>query len=129
MDIKVGDVVKVHGRKERITRRSVKYVTLSHTGTMPIDYIEQFCTMAQPIVLPKLNVGDLVYVHNITDDEKNNYYLEWWSEKDQYIDKIWPVTYIRDVSDIVGGGQIATLGDGQGFHTYHLEKIDDYDIV
>ena len=129
MDIKVGDVVRVHGRKGRITRRSVKYVTLSHTGAMPIDYIEQFCTMVKPIVLPKLDVGDLVYVHDITDDEKNHYYLEWWSEKDQYIDKIWPVTYVRDVSDIVGSGQIATLGDGQGFHSYHLEKIDDYDII
>ena len=40
MNIKVGDIIKVNGRKERITRRSVKYVTLSHTGTMPIDYIE-----------------------------------------------------------------------------------------
>lgn len=129
MDIKVGDIVRVYGRKERITRRSAKYVTLSHTGTMPIEYVEQCGVMVQPIVLPKLDVGDFVYVHNITENEKNHYYLEWWFAKDEYIDKIWPVTYVRDVSDIVGGGQIATLGDGQGFHTYHLEKIGEFDIV
>lgn len=45
------------------------------------------------------------------------------------IDKIWPVTNVRDLSDIVGGGQIVTLGGSQGFHSYHLEKIDDFDIV
>lgn len=49
--------------------------------------------------------------------------------KDRCVDKIYPVTYIRDVSYICGGGQIVTLGDDQGFHSYHLEKIDDFDIV
>lgn len=129
MDIKVGDIVRVGGRKQRIIRRSVEYVTLSQSGTVPIAYVEQCGEMVQPIVSPKLEVGDLVYVHDITENEKNHYYLEWWSVKDLYVDKIWPVIYVRDVSNIVGGGQIVTLADGQSFHSYHLEKIDDYDIV
>ena len=49
--------------------------------------------------------------------------------KDEYIDKIWPVTNVRDLSDVVGGGQIVTLGGSQGFHSYHLEKVEDFDIV
>ena len=129
MDIKVGDIVRVGGRKQRITRRNVEYVTLSQSGTVPIAYVEQCGAMVQPIVSPKLEVGDLVYVHDITENEKNHYYLEWWSVKDLYVDKIWPVIYVRDVSNIVGGGQIVTLADGQSFHSYHLEKIDDFDMI
>lgn len=36
---------------------------------------------------------------------------------------------VRDLSDVVGGGQIVTLGGSQGFHSYHLEKVEDFDIV
>lgn len=52
-----------------------------------------------------------------------------WFAKDEYIDKIWPVTNVRDLSDVVGGGQIVTLDGSQGFHSYHLEKVEDFDIV
>ena len=129
MDIKIGDIIRIMGREQRVTQRSAKYVTLSHSGTMPIEHVEQYGVMVQPITLPQLDVGDFVYVHDITDDEKHHYCLNWGYEKDRYIENIWPVTYIRDTGYICGGGTIATLGDGQGFHSYHLEKVEDYDIV
>ena len=129
MDIKVGDIVAIKGREQRVTRRSVKYVTLAQSGTVLLEYVEQRGTVVKPITNQQLDIGDFVYVHDISENEKNHYILEWWFAKDEYIDKIWPVTNVRDLSDIVGGGQIVTLGDGQGFHSYHLEKIDDFDIV
>lgn len=98
-------------------------------GDIPIGHVEQYGVMEKSISLSKLDVGDFVYVHDIPENEKNHYILEWWFAKDEYIDKIWPVTNVRDLSDVVGGGQIVTLADGQGFHSYHLEKIDDFDIV
>lgn len=129
MDIKVGDIIAIKGREQRVTRRSVKYVTLSRSGTVLLEYVEQHGTIVKPVTPQRFNIGDLVYVHDITEGEKNNYIFEWWFVKDEYIDKIWPVTNVRDLSDIVGGGQIVTLGDGQGFHSYHLEKIDEFDII
>ena len=33
MDIKIGDIIRIRGREQRVTRRSAKYVTLSHSGT------------------------------------------------------------------------------------------------
>ena len=129
MDIKVGDIIAIKGREQRVTRRSVKYVTLAQSGTVLLEYVEQHGTIVKPVTPQRFNIGDLVYVHDITDGEKNHYILEWWFAKDEYIDKIWPVTNVRDLSDIVGGGQIVTLGGSQGFHSYHLEKIDDFDIV
>lgn len=129
MDIKVGDIVAIKGREQRVTRRSVKYVTLAQSGTVLLEYVEQRGTVVKPITNQQLDIGDFVYVHDIPENEKNHYIFEWWFAKDEYIDKIWPVTNVRDLSDIVGGGQIVTLGDGQGFHSYHLEKIDDFDIV
>lgn len=47
-------------------------------------------------------------------------------EKDKYIGKIWPVTNIKNTEFF---GSLVTLGDGQDFQIYHLEKISDYDIV
>ena len=129
MDIKVGNIIRIRGCEQRVTRRSAKYITLSHSGTIPIGHVEQYGVMKKSISLSKLDVGDFVYVHDIPENEKNHYILEWWFAKDEYIDKIWPVTNVRDLSDIVGGGQIVTLADGQGFHSYHLEKIDEFDIV
>lgn len=129
MDIKVGDIIAIKGREQRVTRRSVKYVTLAQSGTVLLEYVEQRGTVVKPVTPQRFNIGDFVYVHDIPENEKNHYIFDWWFVKDEYIDKIWPVTNVRDLSDIVGGGQIVTLGDGQGFHSYHLEKIDDFDIV
>ena len=129
MDIKIGDIVRIRGREQRVTRCGFGCATLSHSGTMPISHIERYRVIEKSIVLPQLDVGDFVYVRDITEDEKHNYCLNWGYGNDRYIEKIWPVTYVRDVGDVCGGGQIVTLCDGQDFHTYHLEKIDDYDIV
>ena len=76
--------------------------------------------------MSELSIGDLVIVNNITNAEKSRYSLMWWPEKDEYIGKVWPVTDIRNTEF---DGQIVTLGDGQDFQIYHLEKIDDFDIV
>ena len=129
MDIKIGDIIRIRGREQRVTRRSAKYVTLSHSGTMPIGYVEQYGVMEKSIKLPQLNVGDFVYVHDISEDEKHHYCLNWGYEKDKYIENMWPVTYIRNTGYICGGGEIVTLGDGQGFHSYHLEKVEGFDII
>lgn len=37
MDIKVGDIVAIKGREQRVTRRSVKYVTLAQSGTVLLE--------------------------------------------------------------------------------------------
>lgn len=129
MNIKIGDIVRIRGREQRVTQRSAKYVTLSHSGTMPIEHFEQYGVIEKPVTLSKLNVGDFVYVRNIPEDERHHYCLNWGCGRDRYIEKIWTVTYVRDVGRICGGGQIVTLADGQDFHSYHLEKIEDFDIV
>ena len=128
MDIKVGDIVKIKGSEQRVTGRSVKYVTLAQSGTVLLEYVEQRGTVVKPITNQQLDVGDFVYVHDIPEDEKHHYCLDWGYGKDQYIEKIWSVTYVRDLSDIVGGGQIVTLADGQGYHSYLLEIIFDFFI-
>ena len=129
MDIKVGDIVNISGRKQRITHMSQHYLTLSYMGTLGLDAFEHYANSPQcviePITLPQLNIGDLVFVRDITNDEKSRYCLTWWTRKNKYIGRIWPVTYIRHAEF---DGQIVTLGDGEEFHVYHLEKIKDYDM-
>ena len=77
MDIKVGDIVAIKGREQRVTRRSVKYVALAQSGTVLLEYVEQRGTVVKPITNQQLDIGDFVYVHDIPENEKNHYILEW----------------------------------------------------
>lgn len=132
MDIKVGDIVTIWGQKQRVMQVHRRNITLSHTGMVNLDNFERYMNMfkdhiiIEHVTLPQLNIGDLVVVQPITMAEKSRYGLMWWPEMDEYIGRVWPVTHIRDTEF---DGQIVTLGDGQDFQIYHLEKINDYDIV
>lgn len=132
MDIKVGDIVTIRGKAQRVTSIGRYGIVLSSFGLFSRDRFENYMNMFKGVIdiehitLPQLNVGDWVVVNSIPSDERRNYCLVWWPENNKYIGKIWPVTNIRDTELC---GQIVTLGGGREFHTYHLEKIDDYDIV
>ena len=129
MDIKVGDIVNIMGCRQRVTKMGQRYISLSHSGGFSLEeiaYLIDTSTDIEPVTLPRLDVGDLVFVNDITNDEKSRYGSIWGPEKDKYIGKIWPVTNIKNTEF---SGQIVTLADGQNFQIYHLEKIYDYDIV
>ena len=132
MDIKVGDIVIVWGQKQRVMQINRYSITLSHTGMVNLNDFKRYVNTfkdgisIEHVTLPQLRIGDLVVVDNITNAEKSRYSLMWWPKNDTYIGKVWTVTDIRDTEF---DGQIVTVGDGQYFHSYHLEKISDYDIV
>lgn len=132
IDIKVGDIVTIRGQKQRVMQLSQHCINLSCTGIFNLDDFKRYMKVfkddinVEHVTLPQLNIGDLVVVKPIPIYEQNRSGLMWWSEKNAYIDKVWPVTYIRDTAV---DGQIATLGDGQAFQIYHLEKVKDYDMI
>ena len=129
MDIKVGDIINIFGCRQRVTKLGQRYVTLSHSGGFSLEeivYLINLPTDIESVTLPQLDVGDLVFVNDITNDEKIRYGSTWGPEKDKYIGKIWPVTNIKNTEF---SGALATLGNGQNFQIYHLEKINDFDIV
>ena len=132
MDFKVGDIVNMSGHSQRVTDIGQRFVTLSHSGSFDKKDFKRYINMfknsniVEPITLPQLKVGDLVFVRDIPNEEKSRYGLMWWPEKNNYIGKIWPITHIQYNEFCV---PIVTLDDSQLFYVYHLEKIDDYDIV
>lgn len=129
MDIKVGDMVNIMGYRQRVTKMGQRYISLSHSGGFSLEeiaYLIDTSTDIEHVPLPQLSVGDLVFVNDITHHEKSRYGSIWGPEKDKYIGKIWPVTAIKNTEF---SGQIVTLGDGQNFQIYHLEKINDFDII
>ena len=132
MDIKVGDIVTIRGQKQRVMQLNRYCITLSHTGMFNLCDFERYMSVfkddiiVEHVTLPQLNIGDLVVVKPITIAEQNRCGLMWWPEKDAYIDKVWPMTRIINTKS---DGQIATLGDGQAFQIYHLEKVKDYDMI
>ena len=129
MDIKVGDIINIFGCRQRVTKMGQRYVALSHSGGFSLEeiaYLINVPTDIESVTLPQLDVGDLVFVNDITNDEKIRYGSTWGPEKDKYIGKIWPVTNIKNTEF---SGTLVTLGNGQNFQIYHLEKINDFDIV
>lgn len=132
MDIKVGDIVTVRGQKQRVMQLNRYCITLSSSGIFNLNDFKRYVNTfkndinIEHVTLPQLNIGDLVVVQPITMAEKSRYGLMWWPEMDEYIGRVWPVTHIRDTEF---DGPIATLGDSQDFQIYHLEKVEDYDII
>ena len=70
MDIKVGDIINIFGCRQRVTKLGQRYVALSHSGGFSLEeivYLINLPTDIESVTLPQLDVGDLVFVNDITN--------------------------------------------------------------
>ena len=127
MDIKVGDIVEYDGRQYRVLRcsqRSKKKLHLFSDFSSALVY-ESDVKLVESIEVPTLNVGDTVIIHAIPSYEKTASNGVWVGAMNSKIGKTFTVNKFINHDEY---GPLALLGD-RWFRTYHLEKIDDYDIV
>ena len=122
MDIKVGDIVRFEGRDVRVLRVASS-ILLSYFGPVRdglgnLELIKSYDS-------PKFEVGDSVTILDIPNIERAHYGSGWRSEMTQMIGSTQIVTEIRDDEYL---GQRVRLG-GWWFQTYHLENINDYDMI
>lgn len=123
MNIKVGDIVEYKGEIVRILRIIDGEFTLSGIGTVRCDHSDiKLITSVKP---PKLTNGDLVRIHDIPESEKDFYGVSWISDMDEYVNRVLKV-YDFSPSQEVGD---SVYIHGWQFQTYHLEPINDYDII
>ena len=127
MDIKVGDIVEYQGGRYRVLRclqKSKKKLHLFGDFSSALVY-ESDVKLVNSIKIPTLNVGDTVIVHDVPACEKTALNGVWVGAMNSKIGKTFEVKKCINHDEY---GPLALLDD-RWFRTYHLEKIDDYDIV
>ena len=122
MDIKVGDIVRFEGRNVRVLRISSS-ILLSYFG--PVRVSLNNLELIKSYDSPKFEVGDSAIILDIPNSERMHYGPGWQYEMTQMIGSTQTVTEVRDDKYL---GQRVRLSDWW-FCTYHLENVNDYDII
>ena len=127
MDIKVGDIVEYQGRQYRVlkcSRRSKKKLHLFGYFSSAFVY-ESDVKLVESVKLPDLQIGDTVIVHDVPACEKTTSNGVWVYPLNSQIGKTF------EVDKCINHKEYRPLVrfDGLWFRTYHLEKINDFDII
>lgn len=125
MSIKVGDRVLYNGHTVRLMGVHPIRLKLSHFGT--VDGTIRDLILMESTVLPLLNAGDLVFINNIPQGEKDAYPHHWTSIYEDMIKSETPHK-IDAIGDSKYFGFVVKIND-IWFLPYHLEPVQGYDIV
>lgn len=121
MKIKEYDFVKYQNNIHRVmsitSRNTVKIATY---GPVHVNSLE----LAEKATLPSLSVGDRVIVKSIPLSERNYYPTGWRDEMTKMVEN----EDICRIEDTDWGDNTLKVGR-YWFAPYHLEKVEDYDIV
>ena len=121
MEIKEYDLVKYNNgiyRVMSIINQTV--VNISIYGPIHISSLE----LDKSAILPSLSVGDRVIVKPIPLTERNYYPTGWRDEMSRIIDS----GNAYKITDFDWEDNTCKVG-GFWFAPYHLEKVDDYDMI
>ena len=127
MDIKVGDIVEYQERQYRVLRCSSGFEKKLHLfSDFGSIWVYEFnVNLVESVEVPTLNIGDTVLVNDIPSYEKTASNGVWVGPMNSKIGKTFEVKKCINHDEY---GPLALLDD-RWFRTYHLDKIDDYDIV
>lgn len=125
MKMKVADLVEYKGEIVRVMNIKDDRITLAKFGEIRKD--DDTIKLVESVILPKLQKGDRVIVHDIPESEKHTYGC-FWSNHMEHI--VGEVATVRDLHSTDG---IVKIG-GWNFYTYHLEPVNprltnNYDMV
>ena len=127
MDIKVGDIVEYDGHHYRVLKTlTIPSHSLQISGPFGnVTVKKSDVSLIEPVKLPTLKIGDAVVVNNVKRDEEiptNGIWIPTAS------DRIGKTFIVEDLLNHQVYGRLAYF-DGIWFRTYHLEKINEFDIV
>ena len=132
--LNIGDIVKFKGENARILGIDNRDMSLSGFGWL-FGINQSDLELVESAILPKLKDGDLVYVHDIPEDEKLAYGTIWMNSMNKYVTTEADLKIGKAVAHLVKNvrwsqwyGPLVTIG-GYVFQTYHLEPINNYDMI
>lgn len=128
-DLKIGDIIYYDDRPQRVMQftnpiSGIRKIFLSISGIVVLQ--NPFVNLVKA-VFNDFEVGDLVRVHPIPENEKQHYICMWYDELDHICDgnTIFEVKRILHTSH---RGVVVTV-NGKWFMPYHIEKVNQYDII
>lgn len=128
--IKTGDRVKYHGKIVRVLKCGMSMSNpsfkLSHFGWVDSDLANSL-ELVESIPDTTLKNGDEVIIHDIPDEEKDAYGVLWLEEMGEMM-RSGKVRTIKNIKYSDDYGWIGRI-DGYVFHLYHIESVDNFDII
>lgn len=118
-----GEIVEYQNMEQRIMGSIIKsdglWVRLSISGLVPAATLKRL----QPAPKNDIKNGDMVLIYDIPRAEKVQYPGGWSAKKQTYLAPRGPfnVDYVE--------GQLVRIKGGEWFLSYHLTKVDYYDII
>ena len=132
MDIKIFDIVYYHSYLGRYRGRVMSDLKrldsfgVSSCGVAEKNRLE----LIESVTLPSLEIGDIVKVLSIPDDERAVYPLGWTDDMTKFVNQQDDVHMVTDVNEQTPYGKPSyQLDNNFWFCPYHLEKFSGYDIV
>lgn len=127
MAVKVGDIVEYCGRRYRVLNYSRDFKPQLHLFS---DFgstwaYESDVNLVESVEVPTLKVGDTVIIHDVPSYEKTASNGVWVGRMRYRIGKTFTVDKFLNHDEY---GPLVLLDD-LWFRTYHLEKINEFDIV
>ena len=130
MAIKTGDRVKFHGRTVRVMKcggnmRDPSF-RLPYFGWIDGDLAKNL-ELVESTPDTTLKNGDEVIIRNIPRAEKDDYGVIWLSE----MENLMMSGEIHTVKNVRYNDQYGWIGNigGYVFHLYHIESINNFDMI
>lgn len=128
--IKTGDRVKYRGKIVRVLKCGMSISNpsfkLSHFGWVDGNSVNNI-KLVESISDITIKNGDGVIIHDIPDEEKDAYGVLWLDDMENMMrsGKARPIDRIRYTDDY---GWLGNIG-GYTFHLYHIESVNNFDII
>lgn len=130
IQIKTGDRVKFRGKIVRVLKCGMSMSNpsfkLSHFGWVDGNSVNNI-KLVESIPDITLKNGDEVIIHDIPDEEKDAYGVLWLEEMEEMMRS----GKVRTIKNIKYSDDYGWIGrsDGYVFHLYHIESVDNFDII
>lgn len=121
MEIKPYDIVEFEGERERVMRLHSYKNEARITSYGWVN--KSSLTLLEPFDNPIFNLGDKVLIKPIGYGDRDEYSAGWKWEMDAFINTQSTVVEVDNVQ------RVCKLANGYWFANYHLENINNYDIV
>lgn len=121
MEIKPYDIVEFNGERERVMRLHPYENEVHITSYGWVD--KSAVTLLKSIDVPTFEIGDEVFIKPIESGDCEEYSAGWKWEMDKFVNTQSTVIAVDDIA------RVCKLANGYWFANYHLENINNYDMI
>ena len=128
MNIKIFDIVDWYGFRGRVMdeAKHLNYISTSSCGVVDRYHAE----LVESVTIPTFEIGDVVKVLPIPNEEKTSYPLGWMIGMTEFVNRQTAIHIVTDVNEQTPYGKPSYQLDNRfWFCPYHLKKMNHYDVI